>query len=250
MSYNILLIDDDAMFREEIAEYLEDYAIIEASSGEEALALLRKPNEIDLVILDVRMPGIHGTKVLKEIKKMEPDLGVVIFTGFSTKDVAIEALKGHADDYLEKPADIGKIKDVVYSLLDSKAGAYGTGATGTRGRVERVRSLIERNYDKKVTLRDAAATVCMSPKYLSRVFKEITNKGFIEYRLEIMVEKGKELLGGTERTVAQIAYELGYQNTESFIRQFKKYTSLTPNQYRQHVLKKITGKAIPDGNNR
>ncbi len=250
MSYNILLIDDDAAFREEIAEYLEDYAIVEASSGEEALALLRKPHEIDLVILDVRMPGIHGTAVLKEIKKMAPDLGVIIFTGFSTKDVAIEALKGHADDYLEKPADIGKIKEVVHRLLDSKAGAPGTDATGTGGRVERVKSLIERNYDKKVTLKDAAATVCMSPKYLSRVFKEITQKSFVEYRLEIMVEKAKELLGGTERTVAQIAYELGYQNTESFLRQFKKYTGLTPKRYRQQVSKKTAGETTPRGKER
>ena len=62
------------------------------------MQLLRKPNEIDLVLLDVMMPGLSGTEVLREMKKLSPNLAIIILTGYSSKDVAIEALKGHADD--------------------------------------------------------------------------------------------------------------------------------------------------------
>ena len=57
------------------------------------------------MILDVNMPGSKGTEVLKDIKALYPDLGIIILTGHSSEDVAIEALKGHADEYLEKPLD-------------------------------------------------------------------------------------------------------------------------------------------------
>lgn len=65
MPYNILLIDDDKDFRDEFRDYLEDYKVIEAASGAEALNLLRKPNEIDLVILDVMIAGVERNRGLE-----------------------------------------------------------------------------------------------------------------------------------------------------------------------------------------
>ena len=61
----ILLVDDDSELREEIRDFLEDYGVTEVSSGDEALQILKKPNEIDLIILDVMMPGKNGLEVLK-----------------------------------------------------------------------------------------------------------------------------------------------------------------------------------------
>lgn len=233
MPYNILLIDDDEDFREEIRDFLEDYEVIEASCGEEALRILMRPNEIDLVILDVRMPGVRGTKVLREIKKMAPGLGVVILTGFSTKDTAIEALKGRADDYLEKPVDIERLNDVIGGLLKIKGGYSDAGDEGAGSKIERVKRFVERNHHKRVSLEDAASVVCLSPKYLSRLFREVTGRRFTDYRSETKMERAKELLKSTGYSVSQISYKLGYQNTESLIRRFKKITGLTPSQYRR-----------------
>jgi DNA-binding NtrC family response regulator len=100
MPYSILLIDDNKDFCREFIEYFYDYNVIEANDGMEALAKLNQINIIDLVILDVRMPGIKGPKVLSEIKKIKPDLYTIILTGYSTEDTAIESLKAHADDYM------------------------------------------------------------------------------------------------------------------------------------------------------
>lgn len=232
MSYNILLVDDDIDFREEFREAFEDYRFVEAQSGAEALEVLARPNEIDLVILDVRLPDARGTRVLTEIKRLAPGLPVVILTGFSTKDVAVEALKGNADDYVEKPVDVEKTAGIIRRLLlDGKEPWPGADASAA-DKIERIKSYVDRNYDKTVGLEDAASLVCLSPKYLSRLFKERTGLGFNEYRLGRKIEHAKGLLEETGATVSQIAFRLGYQNAESFIRIFKKTTGLTPSAFR------------------
>ena len=71
MAYQILVVDDDADFREELRYCLDGYTVIEAANGPEALAILKKPNAIDLVILDAVMPKMSGTEVLREIKKIK-----------------------------------------------------------------------------------------------------------------------------------------------------------------------------------
>lgn len=238
MPYNILLVDDDREFREEFRDYLEDYEVIEACNGEEALKLLKKPNVIDLVILDVMMPGLHGTEVLKEMRNIDPDLGIIILTGYSSEGVAIEALKGHADDYIQKPLDIDRAKEIIERLLETKKEEADIDITGIKGKIERVKRFAQRNYHKKVCLKDAAQAVYLSPKYLSRVFKQSTGKSFSEYKLKIKIEKAKELLGKTGYNVNQVAEKLGYKNVESFIRLFKKLAKYTPTEYRKKIQRK------------
>jgi len=235
MAYNILLVDDDKEFREEFRDYLEDYQVIEARNGEEALNLLRKPNVIDLVILDVMMPGLRGTEVLKEMRKLDPDLGIIILTGYSSESVAIEALKGHADDYIQKPLDIDKAKEIIESLLEAKKEEGNIDIAGIKGKIEKVKRFVERNYHKKVCLKDAAQSVYLSPKYLSRIFRQNTGKSFSEYKLKVKIEKARELLSKTGYNVNQVAENLGYENVESFIRLFKKFVKYTPAEYRKKI---------------
>jgi two-component system response regulator YesN len=232
MPYNILLVDDDSDFREEMAEYLEDYHVIEASDGRQALEMLQKPNDIDLVLLDVMMPGLRGTDVLKRIKQMSPHLAVIILTGYSSKDVAIEALKGSADDYIEKPADIGRTKETIERLLKRTRAKGDIVSGGIEGKLERVKHFLEVNYHKQPGLKDAAVAVGLSPKYLSRVFKERVGVGFNAYRLKTKMDKAKEMLLDTRSSIEQISYGLGYENPESFIRMFRRLTHKTPTGFR------------------
>lgn len=233
MPDKLLLVDDDREFREEFAESLSDYEVIQADSGQEALRLLSRANEIDLVIMDVFMPGLSGTEVLKKIRNNFPGLGIIILTGYSSKDVAIEALKGHADDYLEKPVDIEKAKEMIEAILGDKRTPDVLSSQGIKGKIEKVKKFVERNCFKKVYLEDAARAVCLSPKYLSRIFEEITGTRFTEYRLKVKITQAMVLLKKSGYNIDQIADKLGYKNTESFIRQFKKITKMTPTQYRK-----------------
>lgn len=233
MSHNILLVDDDSDFREEFRDYLEDYNVIEAANGIEALKIIREPNEIDLVILDVMMPSLLGTEVLKEIKMIAPHLPIIILTGYTSKDLAIEALRGHADDYIEKPLNINKTNKIIERILENKICGSDINYTDTKGKVDRVKYFVERNYDKKISLNDAAAVVGLSPKYLSRIFKEIAKKSFSQYRLEAKIEIAKELLKDNKYNISQLSYKIGYKNLESFIRQFKKFEGCSPTEYRK-----------------
>lgn len=232
-SNKILLVDDSVTFREEFKDALEGYEVIEASSGREALDILKKPNEISLIVLDIKMPGRAGTDVLKDIKKIAPEVKVIILTGYGSKDTAIESLRGHADDYIEKTQDIEKTIDIINKILMEQI-AYDGQPGDLRIKMEKVKQFIERNCNKKVSLDDAARVVFLSPKYLSRAFKEVTGTGFNEYRISVKLEKSKELLLNTSHGVCQVAYKLGFENAESFMRLFKKNTGLTPSEFRSN----------------
>jgi len=218
MRSKILIVDDDEILRSELRDYLEDEQVLEAESGEGALNILRRVNDVGVVILDVMMGGINGLDVLKAIKKNNPNLVVIIVTGSSSKDTAIEALKGHADDYLEKPIDAKRLKSIV--------------------EIQRVKLFVEKNCYKKIRLNDVANEVSLSPKYLSRLFKKHVGIDFSEYRLNIQMDKAKNFLVKFDYNVNQVAEKLGYENSESFSHQFKKIVHFTPTAYRNKIQNK------------
>lgn len=237
MPYSILLIDDDKDFRDEFIEFFYDYSIIEAKDGIEALKILKKINIIDLVILDVRMPGLRGTQVLKEIKKINPDLYTIILTSFSSEDIAIEALKAHADDYILKPINFIKFKEMINTLLIKNKYSDNLNENNLQAKVEKIINYIEKNYHKIFNLNDISQIVFLSPKYLSKIFKEYTGICFNDYKLDVKIKHAKDMLENTGYNIDQIAYKLGYKKPESFLKIFKKITHLTPTEYR-HKIKK------------
>jgi DNA-binding NtrC family response regulator len=108
---NVLLVDDESEFVETFSERLElrDLKISKAFNGEEALQVLEKNHDIEIVILDVKMPGMDGIETLAEIKKKFPLVEVIMLSGHSTVESAIEGMKKGAFDYLMKPCDMDQI---------------------------------------------------------------------------------------------------------------------------------------------
>jgi len=237
MRSKVLIVDDDEILRSELRDFLEGEQVIEAESGEGALNILRRVNDIGVVILDVMMDGISGLDVLTAIKKNNPELVVIIVTGNSSKNVAIEALKSHADDYIEKPINAKRLKDIVNRFL-SKEDQDEVNSNGIKGKIQRVKTYLENNYFKKVRLNDVADAVSLSPKYLSRLFKQQVGIDFSDYRLNIQMDKAKMFLVKLDYNVNQVSEKLGYENSESFSRQFKKIVLLTPTAYRNKIQKK------------
>lgn len=232
MSHHILIVDDDRAFREEIRECLYNYQVSLAESGEEAIGLISAPNETDLIILDVMMPGLSGTEVLKKIKTLAPEVRIIVLTGYSSKNIAIEALKGKADDYLEKPVGIEKLKETIEKLLEGKRGTGDVDGEDSEGKIDRIKHYVERNWHQKVTLEDAAARVALSPKYLSRIFNEREGMTYSEFCIDVKIGKAQEMLDNTGYNIDQISDKIGYKNAESFVRIFKKRTGRTPTEYR------------------
>jgi YesN/AraC family two-component response regulator len=233
MSYTLFIIDDDKAFCEEFSDVFYEYNVIKAFTSAEAFDILRQPSEIDLIMLDERLPNNKkGTIILHEMKKITPSIPIIILTGHSDKEVAIRALQGHADDYIEKPMDIEKMKSVVERLLSESRRKKSPEGSDIKSKIKRVKLFIEKNADKIVTLENAASRVGLSPKYLSRAFKKETGINFNQYYLSQKFKKAEKFLKKTGYSIEQIADKLGYQNPESFIRIYKKYRGATPTENR------------------
>ena len=116
-SFRALLVDDEEEFLKTLVKRLKKRNVNAqgAGTGEEALMILDR-NPVDVVVLDVRMPGMDGIEVLREIKKNFPLIEVVMLTGHASMEVAIEGMEIGAFDYLMKPVDID---DLVYKLQDA-----------------------------------------------------------------------------------------------------------------------------------
>src|SRR3990170_8210877 len=106
----ILIVDDEESLLKVIKKSLEKkgYLADTAKDGKKALGMVRD-GKYDIVLLDVRMPGMSGFEVLSEIKKTAPDIFVVMMTAQNTMDNAIEAMKKGAYDYLTKPFDLDEL---------------------------------------------------------------------------------------------------------------------------------------------
>jgi two-component system NtrC family response regulator len=114
----ILVIDDDESLRR-VLEYnlaQEGYAVLAAGSGEQGLDLLKK-ERADLVVTDVRMPGMDGLQVLEGVHKVDPNIQVIILTAFGTIEMAVEAMKAGAFQYISKPFNRDELKLTIKKAL-------------------------------------------------------------------------------------------------------------------------------------
>jgi signal transduction histidine kinase len=113
----VLIVDDELGVRESLRAILgKDCDVLTASSGDEALGLIEK-SPVDLVTLDLRMPGLGGIGVLERLKKIDPEIEALIITGYGSLDTAIQGLRHNAFDYISKPFDCDQVRGVVQAAL-------------------------------------------------------------------------------------------------------------------------------------
>jgi DNA-binding NtrC family response regulator len=120
-SESILVVDDEAQLREGIVSYLnqEGYEIQQASTGEDALTLL-KETPFDILITDMKLPGVDGNTVLQEALSIYPDLIGIIITGYGTIESAVQAMKNGAYDYIAKPFQLMEVSLLVRQALERR----------------------------------------------------------------------------------------------------------------------------------
>ncbi|RII24965.1 MAG: DNA-binding response regulator [Geobacter sp.] len=180
MKQKILVIDDDTSLRRVLEYNLQEegYDVQAASSGEEGLYLFGKAKP-SLVITDMKMPGMDGLMVLKSIKERSPETLVIIITAFGTVDIAVEAMKAGAYDYITKPFNRDELKLTVVKALQFNG-------------------LAEENRRLKSELSDRTdfRTIVGSSKEMEKVFAVISKVADTEAAIFITGESGtgKELV--------------------------------------------------------
>jgi len=118
----ILITDDEKIVRESLLHWFEEdgYNVEIASSGEEALAKFEK-GKYDLVLTDMKMPGLSGLELLKKIKEIDENCIVILITAYASVPSAIKALKDGAYDYVTKPIDPDELAHLVEKALKGQS---------------------------------------------------------------------------------------------------------------------------------
>jgi DNA-binding response OmpR family regulator len=116
---SILIVDDEKNILLTLSQSLEvlQLEMDTATNGEEALIKL-KQRDFGLMLLDIRMPGMDGIEVLRQVREIRPDIGVIMITAHGTIELAVEAMKLGAVDFIQKPFSAVEIRELVSRVLD------------------------------------------------------------------------------------------------------------------------------------
>lgn len=119
--FNVLIVDDEQEFRDMTIKRLNkrDLNCEGAESGEQALECIKK-GDIDVVLLDVKMPGMGGVETLREIKRIKPLIEVVMLTGHASVESGIDGMKLGAFDYLMKPMELDPLLEKLKDAYEKK----------------------------------------------------------------------------------------------------------------------------------
>lgn len=112
----VLIVDDESLIRWSLAESLEsaDCRVLEAASAREALDLVaRQPNDISVILLDLRLPDSNDLSLLRRIRQISPRSRVILMTAYGSPEILAEALTAGASNVLSKPFDMGNVVGLI-----------------------------------------------------------------------------------------------------------------------------------------
>ena len=120
---NILVIDDEQIMREGCSRILtkSGWSVMTSENGDQGLKEVQaSPDKVDVILLDLMMPGISGMEVLEQVQSLDPDLPVIVITGYATVESAVEAMKKGAYDFIPKPFTPDQLRIVVRRALERR----------------------------------------------------------------------------------------------------------------------------------
>ena len=125
MNTKILLVDDNGAFIDSVKDILEDegHNVITALNGEDAVSLIRK-DSFDIVLMDIKMPGMNGVECFIQMKEMNPDVKVILFTAYALEDLIQQALDEGAWAVLKKPLDLEYLLSAIKEVKGQNNGGY------------------------------------------------------------------------------------------------------------------------------
>jgi YesN/AraC family two-component response regulator len=251
----ILVVDDDPGVRESLSAALSTrYRVHTAASASEALDALCA-HSFELILVDYQLPDLLGTAVLQAVKRFFPDIMVIVITGVGNEDVAVQALRGGARDYLRKPIDFRDLHARIGALLPLRhlgnerrshpsfeeidPGAQWSGLPAALESADKARAILrgvrymETHLDSALRLDAVARAAGMSKYHFCRRFKTVTGFSFRDYLARQRISRAKELLLDTGRTITEIFRDVGFKDMTHFGRVFKRLEGQLPSKFRR-----------------
>lgn len=213
-----------------------------AADGEEAVELVER-HLPDLLITDIKMPVLGGLELVERIRRTNPELRILIVSGYSEFEYARQAIELGVDDYILKPIDLEKLREVLRRVrirLDASAGAvdadFGLDRIGARETelAKSVEVYLQENYRRPYSLERLASTFGCKPAYLLRLYRKVTGRTPTQDLIRLRIEKAKRLLVGHPHIeIKQVSAAVGYDDALYFSRLFKKETGLNPSAFKE-----------------
>ncbi|MDE6547939.1 MAG: response regulator, partial [Muribaculaceae bacterium] len=248
--FRIMVVDDD----EELREYIKlslapSYKVVAFPDAESALKELseRLP---DLIVTDIRMDGIGGFAFLRRIKAnmATQHIPVILFSSDSGSDQRVKGWKSGADGYLAKPFTIDELEGMISGLLSTRSKLKGkfSGSQETVDKIAapKVKGVDEELMDKinryindnlsesSMNVDGLSEYIGLSRSQLHRRMKDIIGVAPSDYIRNVKLRKACEMLSQGDVDIAQVAYSLGFNAQSHFSTLFKRYTGMTPTEYR------------------
>lgn len=244
--YRVFLADDEIWETIGLKKLIEKsglpiQVIGEAENGIVALEQIEKKKP-DILITDIRMPGLNGLELAEEIRKKELELDIIVLSGYAEFEYAKKALQYGVCDYLLKPVEQEDLNQVMKKVIE-KSGKCRGGAqeSGDNAELEnptvikQILGEIQNSYTEDITLSNLAEKYNISVSRLSTRMKENLGMSFTKYLTFRRVQRAKELLADDSLSIEQIAEMVGYRDYFYFIRVFKKATGVSPSVYRKNL---------------
>ncbi|MGL4571177.1 MAG: response regulator [Clostridium sp.] len=241
----VMIVDDEELERKALKVVLKDVEdleiVAEGCNGREAVEL-DKEFEPDLIIMDVKMPGLDGCKAAEIIKGRNKEKMIIMITAHDDFDLVRRALVIGVNDYVLKPVRpkdlIKNINNMIVSFKINDNSKIKNSQTENvedviKSPIENALSYIDCHVEDNINLDSIAAICNLSPCYFSKLFKKEVGVNFKTYINDKKIEKAKEVLKSTDTPILNIALDLGFDDCGYFIRVFKKVLGVTPKKYRE-----------------
>jgi YesN/AraC family two-component response regulator len=208
----------------------------------------------DIILLDCNYELETGLKSLKNIKAVSPTIPVIFLADISFEELILKAFKNGARDFFKKPVSIPELQDTVKGLLKIRRKSKETrsGFMKIRGvdpkklfrkktqlqsvNLYKAIRFIEENLSHVIHLDRVAEEANIGRYHFCRIFKKRVGISPMRLVSYMRIEKAKKLLEKAELTISDVASYSGFNDTSSFIKQFKKITGLTPAGYRKSLI--------------
>ncbi len=201
-----------------------------ASAGDEALEIIKnlKP---DIVFLDIKMPVLNGLKVIEKVRLLQNNsIDFIVITAYSYFEYAQTSLRLGAKDILLKPIEPEQFLETMERVL---------GYRYSNNKIfNEVLEYINHNYQDDIKLKECADIYHTSSSYIARMFKKYYGVSFITYVNNLRINKAVVLLKNIDIPIKDIAYRVGYNNLNYFYKVFKKNIGVTPNIFKNGLIKK------------
>jgi two-component system response regulator YesN len=242
---NIILVDDEEMIRlgmEKILSKSELNLQIVGSFSNGLMALMELDKldiaDLDVVITDIKMPGMDGLKFIERLREAAPQVGIIILSGFNDFEYARQALRYGVTDYFLKPVDKFELFEVLKRIGDKKQETIQELKDNEQEShehyvIEPLKQIIEKEYNKMLDLESLSERLGFSTSYLSKHFKQETGSTITDYLIQIRIQKAKQFIDDHPNLkIYEIAHLVGYPDPVYFNKLFKKIVLSTPKEYK------------------